>query len=100
MTRQNSRRQRAERSQQEGSQQASTGAGEGQASIYITRDEMEAMANSLQERLLKNQQEMMQAFFEQMRSAGMQNLGTATAAVDAGQGTRVVESNGGQDTEP
>ena len=49
ITRQNSRRQRAERSQQEGSQQASSGAGEGQASIYITRDEMEAMENSLRE---------------------------------------------------
>ena len=100
MTRQNSRRQRAKRSQQEGSQQASSGAGEGQASIYITRNEMEAMANSLQERLLKSQQEMMQTFFEQMRAAGMQNLGTATAAVDAGQRAGVVEPNGGRDTEP
>ena len=53
MTRQT--RQRAERSQQGGSQEASSGAGEGQASIYITRDEMEAMANSLHERLLKSQ---------------------------------------------
>ena len=100
MTRQNSRRLRAERSQQGGSQQASSGGEEGQASVYITRDEMEAMANSLQERLLKNQQEMMQTFFEQIRAVGMQNLGTATAAVDAGQGTRVVEPNGGRDMEP
>ncbi len=100
MTRQSSRRQRAERSQQEGSQQASSGAGEGQASIYITRDEMVAMANSLQERLLKCQQEMMQTFFEQMRAAGMQNLGAATTAMDAGQEARVLEPNEGQDTEP
>ena len=100
MTRQNSRRLRAERSQQGGSQQASSGGEEGQASVYITRDEMEAMANSLQERLLKSQQEMMQTFLEQMRATGMQNLGTATAAADAGQGARVVEPNEGQDTEP
>ena len=100
MTRQTNRRQRAERSQQEGSQQASSGGDEVPASIYITRDEMEAMANSLQERLLKSQQEMMQTFFEQMRAAGMQNLGTATTAVDAGQEARVMEPNERQYTEP
>ena len=100
MARQDSRRLRAERSQQGGSQQASSGGEEGRASVYITRDEMEAMANSLQERLLKSQQEMMQTFLEQMRATGMQNLGTATAAADAGQGARIVEPNEGQDTEP
>ena len=95
MARLNSRRQRAERSQPEGSQQASSGAEEGPASIYITRDEMEAIANSLQERLSKSQQEMMQTFLEQMRAVGTQNLGAATAAVDAGQGARVMEPNRG-----
>ena len=93
MTRQT--RQRAERSQQGGSQEASSGAGEGQASIYITRDEMEAMANSLHERLLKSQQDMMQTFFEQMRAAGTQNIGPTTATANVEQGTRVAEPNGG-----
>ena len=100
MTRQTSRRQRVERSQQGGSQEASSGAGEGQASIYITRDEMEAMTNSLQERLLKSQQDMMQTFFEQMRATGRQNLGPATTAVNVEEGTRVAKPNREQNTEP
>src|SRR5574338_24965 len=98
MTRQT--RQRTERSQQARSQEASSGAGEGQASIYITRDEMEAMNNLMQERMMKSQQEMLQNFFEQMRAAGTQNLGPATAAVDVEQGARAMEPNGGQNTEP
>lgn len=99
MTRQTNRRQRAERRQQEGSQEVSSEAGEGQASIYITRDEMEAMANSLRERLLKSQQDMMHTFFKQMRVVGTQNLGPTTTATSAGQGTRVAEPDGGQNAE-
>ena len=51
-----------ERSNQEGSQEASSGAVAGQASIYILRDEMEAM--------LKRQEEMMQALLRQFAQAG------------------------------
>ena len=98
MTRQT--RQRTERSQQAGSQEASSDAGEGQASIYITRDEMEAMNNLMQERMMKSQQEMLQNFFEQMRAAGTQNLGPATAAVNVEQGARAMEPNGGHNAEP
>ena len=62
MARPPTRKQVIERSNQEGSQEASSGAGAGQASIYITRDEMEAM--------LKRQEEMMQAFLRQFAQAG------------------------------
>ena len=98
MTRQT--RQRTERSQQAGSQEASSGAGEGQASIYITRDEMEAMNNLMQERMMKSQQEMLQNFFEQMRAAGTQNPGPATAAVNVEQGARIAEPDKGQNADP
>ena len=100
MTRQTSRRQRAERSHQGGSQEASSGAGEEPASIYITRDEMETMTNLMHERMMKSQQEMLQNFFEQMRATGTQNPGPATAAVNVEQGARAMEPNVGQNTEP
>src|SRR5574338_1131105 len=98
MTRQT--RQRTERSQQAGSQEASSGAGEGQASIYITREEMEAMNNQMQERMMKSQQEMLQNFFEQMRAAGTQNLGPATAAMNVEQGAGTAELDEEQNADP
>ena len=58
MTKQSTRRQRAERSQHEGSQEASSGAN--QTSVFITRDEMEMMMDAMQEGMLKRQEEMMQ----------------------------------------
>ena len=54
-----------ERSNQEGSQAASSGDGDGHASIYITRDEMQVMMNSMQEQMMKRQEEMMQALLRQ-----------------------------------
>ena len=54
----------------------------------------------MQERMMKSQQEMLQNFFEQIRAAGTQNLGPATAAVNVEQGARAMEPNGEQNTEP
>ena len=63
MTRQSSRRPRPERSEQQGSQEASSGAN--QPSIYITRDEMETM--------MKRQEELIQSLFQQIGQLGAQN---------------------------
>ena len=63
MTRQSSRRPRPERSEQQGSQEASSGAN--QPSIYITRDEMETM--------MKKQEELIQSLFQQIGQLGAQN---------------------------
>src|SRR5574338_1240513 len=98
MTRQT--RQRAERSQQGRSQEASSGAGEEPASIYITRDEMETMTNLMHERIMKTQQEMLQNFFEQMRAAGTQSLGPATAAMNVEQGAGTAELDEEQNADP
>ena len=67
MARPSVRKQVMERSNQEGSQEASSGDGAGGASIYITREEMEAM--------MKRQEEMMQTLlrqFAQTENAGAQ----------------------------
>ena len=63
MTRQSSRRPRPERSGQQGSQEASSGAN--QPSIFITRDEMETM--------MKKQEELTQSLFQQIGQLGAQN---------------------------
>ena len=65
MTRQTSRRQRPERSEHQGSQVASLGTN--QASIFITRDEMETM--------MKKQEELIQSLFQQIGQLGTQNRG-------------------------
>lgn len=52
--------------------------------------------DSIHEGLLKNQQETVQSFFKQMRTAGTQNLGPATVAANIGQGAGATENAGGQ----
>ena len=74
MTRQTSRRQRPERSEHEGSQEASSGAN--QASIFITRDEMEMM--------MKRQEELIQSLFQQIGQLGAQNGGADEVQNGAG----------------
>ena len=74
MTRQTSKRQRPEQSQHEGSQEASSGAN--QASIFITRDEMETM--------MKRQEEMIQNLLQQIGQLGAQNQGTTRIQNGAG----------------
>ena len=65
MTRQTSRRQRLERSEHQGSQEVSSGGN--QASIFITRDEMEVM--------MRRQEEMIQNLLQQIGQIGAQIQG-------------------------
>ena len=63
-----SRRQRAERNQQEASQEASSGGD--QASVFITRDEIQLMMTSMQEQMMKRQEEMVQTLLGRLGQAG------------------------------
>ena len=74
-----------ERSQHEGSQEASSRAN--QASVFITQGEMEMMVEAIQEGMLKRQEEMMQNLLQQVGQTRVQNQGNTMAgdARDGGQ---------------
>ena len=84
MTRQTSRRQRPERSEHQGSQEASSGGN--QASIFITRDEMEVM--------MRRQEEMIQNLLQQIGQIGAQIQGATGIQNGAGPSGAAPELGG------